>query len=291
MPFPPNLFLIGAQKAGTTFLATLLGQHSQICLAEPKEPHYYTQHWDKGYDWYRGFFLRPDNPWLLDASPSYSAAPLEGELAEGKVPRRMSGVPQRIAASAPDSRFIYLMRDPVKRAYSAYWHNVRAGNESRPVSEALRAGGTYLRMGCYHYQIQRFLECFDRDQFLLLFFEDFVKHPEQTAGDCIEWLGLEPVADFEVGKGKNESYTYGPLLSRVDSMLANRGGVKRLAKSAKRFVPHNLLQKVRQSMTKAVPPLADTDQSWLANYYAEPNRLLESELGLKHLDWIAGQSR
>ena len=42
MSFPPEVYLIGAQKAGTTTLAYLLSQHPDICVAKNKEPHYFT---------------------------------------------------------------------------------------------------------------------------------------------------------------------------------------------------------------------------------------------------------
>lgn len=43
MPFPPEVFLIGAQKAGTTTLAYLLSQHPNICVAKNKEPHFFLR--------------------------------------------------------------------------------------------------------------------------------------------------------------------------------------------------------------------------------------------------------
>ena len=41
MSFPPEVYLIGAQKAGTTTLAYLLSQHPNICVAKTKEPHFF----------------------------------------------------------------------------------------------------------------------------------------------------------------------------------------------------------------------------------------------------------
>ena len=36
----PNLFIVGAQKSGTSALAGWLGQHPQVCMSFPKEPGY-----------------------------------------------------------------------------------------------------------------------------------------------------------------------------------------------------------------------------------------------------------
>lgn len=280
-----RVFLIGAQKAGTTFLATLLGQHPEICLADLKEPDFFTKNWEKGECWYRERFLQAEQQWLLDASPSYSAAPLSVELSVDGPPSRMAAVPQRIAEFAPNARFIYMMRDPVKRTYSAYWHSVRAGDEKRPFAEAIRDGHYLLRMGCYHYQLQRYLDYFDRDRFLLLFFEDFIRHPEQTANACCEWLKLEPLENFEVSDGKNETYTHGQLLRLVSRLLASVGGLRWLSQQAKRIVPHAFLHTVRGTLTNPIPPMSEEDREWLARYFAEPNARLEQVFGLTLPGW------
>lgn len=289
MPFPPNLFLIGAQKAGTTFLATLLGQHEGICLAEPKEPHFFTQNWERGERWYREFFTRPELQWLLDASPSYSAAPLPGQFEGRAKPHPTAGVPKRILDASPEARFIYIMRDPVKRAYSAYWHSVRAGDERRSFREAIHADGPYLRMGLYLYQLEQYFEFFDRERFLLLFFEDFIQDPFSNANRCLEWLGLDSLSSYEMSEGKNESYVYGPALKSLDRLLVRTGGVKQLAKKAKKFVPHQLLQMLRRSTTQAIPAMQASDRDWLANYYAEPNLELHRKLDLAHARWTRCQ--
>ena len=290
MPLPPSLFLIGAQKAGTTYLATLLGQHPDVCLSEPKEPHYFTQHWEKGEDWYQACFPRPERRFLLDASPSYSAAPLGSELGEAYPPSRMAHVPERIAIMAPDARFIYLMRDPVGRTYSSYWHSVRAGNEQRSFAEVIRNDSYYLRMGCYFHQLEHYFKHFDRDRFQLLFFEDFIKAPQVVANRCLSWLGLSPMADLRLAQGKNESYTYGPVLTWLNRRLSREGGLKWLTRNAKRIVPHSVLRAWRVALTEQIPPLAQEDREWLADYFAEPNRQLETELGLQLPGWTSRSS-
>jgi hypothetical protein len=43
MAFPPEAFIIGAQKAGTTSLADLLDQHPGIVVSNPKEPDFFNE--------------------------------------------------------------------------------------------------------------------------------------------------------------------------------------------------------------------------------------------------------
>ncbi len=275
MSFSANLFLIGAQKAGTTYLASLLGQHPDICLAEPKEPDYFSANQGRGKDWYRSCFEHPEARWLLDASTSYSAAPLGDDVADTP----MAGVAARIRDAVSDARFIYLLRDPVKRAYSSYWHAVRGGYEQRPFAEVIRHDDYYLRMGCYDRQLEEYLSHFDRERFQLLFFEDFIKAPEDTANQCVTLLGLTPVESFRLDRGTNETYTYGPLLQRVNRAMSDHGGIQRVIDMAKKCVPHGLLRAMRGSLTQGIPPMDAADRVWLAEYYAPHNAALAERLG------------
>ncbi len=100
--FPPQAYLIGAQKAGTTFLANLLAAQPGVCMANPKEPDFFTRHRERGLDWYRERFAEPEGRLLLDASTSYAAAPLAAYAASGSGAKsRYAGVPEAIFALAP----------------------------------------------------------------------------------------------------------------------------------------------------------------------------------------------
>ena len=98
---------LAPQKAATTSLADLLGQHPGIVVSDPKEPDFFNN-WILGLDWYRVRFSRT-NAVLLDASVSYSmAAVIEWEQGYEK------NVPQRISTLS-DAKFIYIVRDPADR--------------------------------------------------------------------------------------------------------------------------------------------------------------------------------
>ena len=50
----PDVVLIGAAKSGTTSLAKHLGAHPAVCLANPKEPEYFShdENLVRGPAWY-----------------------------------------------------------------------------------------------------------------------------------------------------------------------------------------------------------------------------------------------
>jgi len=143
----PNLFVIGAMKPGTTYLNKLLGAHPSIFMCSPEEPSYFVDQkqlrrlwpeaWDLGFwrseDYYLRLFQSSGDAVVVgEASTNYTKRPL------------VYGVPERIHRFNPDSRFIYLLRDPNQRTISHYWHMVRFGAERRPMLEAIRTEPQYL---------------------------------------------------------------------------------------------------------------------------------------------------
>lgn len=274
--FPPGLFIIGAQKAGTTYLANLLSQHPSISICRMKEPDFFSRGWDKGPDWYRAMFNGTEGRVLLDASTSYSAAPLAkyGDDPAAATGAGYHGVPARIKRLAPDARFIYLMRDPVTRTYSSYWHAVRAGYEKRPLRQAIAENSVYLRQSDYQAQLQVYLEHFPPDRFLPLVFENFRSTPDDTAQVCFRFVGLEP-HPVVLESGRNESFVYRPGFGVLNGLL----------RSINRFVPQAIKDAARPVLTRRVPPMTDADRGFLAGFFVEPNQLLGEQWGVDTGKW------
>src|ERR1700730_14880709 len=150
----PNLFLIGAMKSGTTYLTKLLNSHPSIFMCDPKEPSYFVDQaqlrkiwaemWDGGY-WkeenYLRLFQTAENATILgESSTNYTKRPL------------VMGVPEKIQQFNPDARFIYIMRDPVERAMSHYWHMVNWEGEWRSILDAIKEEPQYRDVSYYAMQ-------------------------------------------------------------------------------------------------------------------------------------------
>jgi len=127
----PNLFVLGFQKCGTTLLTDLLGSHENVFIPSIKETYFFIddKHYGRGYNWYLKEYFAPveaRHQWVGEGTPFYACdrAAMERLCADTDIKA---------------SRFIIVMRDPVKRAYSAYWHIQRLGHENLSFEEALEA--------------------------------------------------------------------------------------------------------------------------------------------------------
>ena len=96
-----------------------------------KEVHFFDLAFDRGERWYRGHFPRSAGAddagtasrlFTGEATPYYLFHP---------------SVPERAASVVPDTKLIAVLRDPVKRLLSHYYHGVSLGVEHRPLERAL----------------------------------------------------------------------------------------------------------------------------------------------------------
>lgn len=250
--FPPGAYLIGAQKSATTTFAALLAQHPDVVPSQPKEPDYFTGAFTRGPEWYAERFADHAGV-LLDASTSYTLCPFPARTRAGDP---LVGVPHRIHAQRPDARFLYVLRDPVARAWSAYWHAVRRGHERRSPAAALTADSGYLAASSYAYQLERYLEVFEPTQFLLVDMDLFIERQDEVMRYCLDFLGV-PAHDFDftaVG-ARNRSFTYTRSGDLVRRLVGGERMLKRASGWARRTLPTTWRDRLARVMTNEIPPL------------------------------------
>jgi len=191
----PNLFVIGSMKSGTTYLSAMLGSHPAIFMSSPREPCYFVdpralrrawpRMWEKGFwqsaDRYLDLFAGArDATVIAESSNFYSQDPL------------FAGVPERILSFSPDARFIYIMRDPVERTISHYWHHVSWLGERRPLLTALRSDPLYTDVSHYARQLSAYLAHVEPRRVYALTLEALAADPIGQLRLMYAWLGVDP---------------------------------------------------------------------------------------------------
>jgi Sulfotransferase domain len=178
----PNLIVIGAQKCGTSGLHFYLGLHPEVSVSEPKELNFFIaeRNWPRGLDWYRSR-LDPDAAVRVDASPNYTAYPQHKE------------VPERMAATLPDARLVYIVRDPIERIAAHWVHNYSKGRHHGALAETiLKPKTSYIDRSRYAMQLDRFLALYPREQLLVLENEDLRHRRAETLRKVFEFAGADP---------------------------------------------------------------------------------------------------
>jgi len=194
----PNFLVIGAQRAGTTWLDAQLRAHPEIYLPERrKEVHFFDQYYGRGLDWYKDFFknseIKSHHKCIGEITPRYLVIP---------------EVPERIHKFFPDIKLIVILRNPVDRAYSQYQFFVRDGNEKKSFREFLDSDPDPFQRGLYCKQLQRFMNYFPKERIQVLFFEKVIKEPHKALHQIGEFLSVDPAnfPDQNNAQMVNESY-------------------------------------------------------------------------------------
>lgn len=209
----PNFIGIGAPRAGTTWLNTLLASHPDVFTPTVRdEINFFDHYYERGLEWYETLFPRPEEAGRYRAIGEITPQYLECE-----------GCPKRIFETLPDSKLIVMLRHPVARAYSQYGLYVQRRNYRGSFEEFLADKPRSLERGFYSRYLKRYLRYFGRERFLVLVFEDAVSDLGKTKQELAEFLDIA-VDKFPsaVGKKKVNASSI-PRFQFLYGLVANTG--------------------------------------------------------------------
>jgi hypothetical protein len=193
----PDFLIGGAPRSGTTWLYRLLEKHPDVYMARPAvpEPKFFLvdELYEKGLDFY-------SRTWFADAG----GAKVSGEKSTDYLESAMAA--SRIARDLPGAKLVFVLREPVDRAYSNYlWTRVNGleaetfeaalaleDQRERELPERLRFTRpySYFSRGLYADLLQPYLDCFPAAQRLILKYEDIAAAPERLAERLHRFLGV-----------------------------------------------------------------------------------------------------
>jgi hypothetical protein len=107
---------------------------------------------------------------------------------------RSPWAPRRIADDHPEAKFILCLRNPVERAFSHYWHEKKKQKIAFEFNEVLENYDLYsswIEPGLYAEHIERYQQCFERDQFLFLRFEDLKQNPQEFLNNIFTFVEVD----------------------------------------------------------------------------------------------------
>ena len=210
----PDFLVVGAQRAGTTSLRTLLRLHPGAALPAAKEVHHFDHAPLKGLAAYRAHFP-------LRTTVARCGQALGRPLAVGEVsPYYLFHplVPERVHAAIPQARIVCLLRNPTDRALSHFRLEHRHGAETEQdfrrawslekdrlhgAEEALAAPGgqhfghvhfSYTARGDYAPQVARWFERFGRERVHVVLSEQLFHGGGDALTGLLDFLGLDPLA-------------------------------------------------------------------------------------------------
>jgi hypothetical protein len=180
---------VGAEKAGTTWIADCLREHPEVYIPKEKEifffndydPHFLSiknYRYNRGLAWYaRQFNGKRSGKKIGEISPTYLYSRVTAK---------------RIKKSFPKVKIIVVLREPVKRLHSQYIHDLRLGViKDVPLDEAVRLYKNYIEKGLYSKHLKNYLDLFGKRHVLVLLHEDLLTDPKKTIRSIYKFLGLK----------------------------------------------------------------------------------------------------
>ena len=190
----PNLFIVGAMKSGTTSLHEYLNEHPEIFMSSFKEPSFFVEneqllkHWPRIK--YKPFWKSEEEYLKLFEDAGNAKIIGESSTTYAKLDE-LTGVAERLHQFNPSAKIIYVMRDPIKRTISHYWHMVQDHDEMKSPLEAIKADNRYLDVSYYAKQLKPYYSLYREDQIMCFTFEEMLQEPERILKNIFKWLGVD----------------------------------------------------------------------------------------------------
>lgn len=296
----PDFIIGGAPKCGTTSLHFILAQNAAVGIPD-EEIHYFdaddpithpdflhvedsklrwfdtrTSH-VKNFDWYASRF-----------APFQESA----RIGEDSTTYLFSAVAaRRIKALLPDVRLIFVLRDPVKRAYSQYWHLIRSARLSCSFEEALSRHSSIILGSTYAPHLAQYLEIFGSEAIHIAVFEDFMSDQQSFINQATDHIGAPQMPLNSLNTWFNR--TYYPTRPAAQRWL-NRIGSHFVANRYRNHMGqgHGLRDRLRNKMhyrwfkyvnpilltAEKPPPMQPETNAYLTYHLSDRNRGLSNLL-------------
>jgi hypothetical protein len=191
----PDFLAISLPKTSSTWLSYNLNCHPEIFIPEEKEIVYFSSYWKLlDINWYVKHFQRGVGQKKGEVSTSYAILPCRAI--------------KLIKSLMPNLKLIFLMRDPVDRAWSDTKHNYKYNEvtftsykgdfDSIPDSKFIEnfTNEEALIRGDYIGALKKWCSVFSKGQFYIGFFESIKNNPKELLLDIFDHLGVSKNVDW-----------------------------------------------------------------------------------------------
>ncbi len=207
----PTFICIGTYRAGTTWLYNVLKEHSDIFLPDEKELMFFSHHYEKGIQWYKKFFEGAcGSKCSGDISPTYLSSP---------------EAPERIYRHFPNVKLILSLRNPPDQVYSLYKLWLARNYTDKDINKVIEEEDEFLNNILYWKHLSKYLEFFDREKILVLFFEDLGKDPKAYLGQVYRFLGVEENYPESIYERRNQYRA--PRSMIIENIITGTGDMLR----------------------------------------------------------------
>lgn len=291
-----DFLLIGGTKAGTESIYEYFLRHPEVSTGGAKEKHYFS----------RGVFGQHYTGFAKEiASIDEYRRHLSHAAKKSKTgdfdPLTLHGpsAVSLIAQLNPEAKIAAILRNPIERAHSYFWMNVREGFEDRPLAVAIKsdhalyAAGSQeycplIRLGFYAAQIENFQQVFGADRMRIWLYEDYETDAGRVLHEMCEFIGVRFMLIPKSVLARVNAAGVPRFLATAALLRARRTWLRplrdvyvKLPWKMRRFIKNSFLTRRIK-----VPPMASEDRQFLADVYKEDIQKLGTLLNRNLSGWL-----
>ena len=292
----PNLLIAGAPRCGTTSLFHYLQLHPEISFPKLKEPRYFSsyrlslpQHGPgdhsvdqklvTDYETYIRLYDQLHNTYVGDGSTTY-------------LYHYRDSIPE-IKRRLGQPHIILVLRQPVQRAYSAYYNLVRDGRETETFSRAIALENARIAEGydmmwhltavsMYADSVEAYLQAFSNVEVIL--YDDLREDSLAILNGISTFLGISPFP------GLKQPYHYSkggiPRFKHTTSLVGRKNGASsKLRQIIENVLGRHTFEMIGRIMLKPHPDLSEIDFRNLLPIFIENIKRLEKILNRDLSKW------
>ena len=299
----PNLYIVGAPKAGTTSLYHYLNQHPDIAIPE-KEPRFFIKDSIQNISEadpikpyllrssvldelaYTNLYANKSEKIKCDASTQYlyhhhEVIPKIKQLMDGKSPK-----------------ILILLRNPIERAFSNYSHNYSTyenldfmhalEQESERISKGFNSFWHYKGLSTYAESVKAYKDAFKEVK--VVFFEDFVNDIDKSLVDIFDFLEVD--SSFKVSHFMiNKKSTGAPKSKKLNAILQSSSKFSLIKKILHNTIGEQKTKLIRElimrkNLSKSKISLNESLKSNLESYFVEDIAQLKKILPEHNIGWL-----
>ncbi|KKL13310.1 hypothetical protein LCGC14_2527030, partial [marine sediment metagenome] len=189
----------------------------------------------------------------------------------------------------PDLKFIYLVRSPIDRIISSYIHGYQRGFIKKDINEELINNPFFIDISKYAAQISPYIQTFDRENILIIDFDDFISDQHEIVSDICKFLGIHFNPDL-ISQDEHSNKSLGNVkLKKQYSRLFNP--LKKLSSYLPLSIQHSIKTKIKntglftsETITQK-PSLSPETLSFIHKNLDSDITELESILGKSLASW------
>ena len=214
----PNVICIGFPKCGTTTFYDIMWQHKDIFLPGFKEPLYYGDKilYPKGFEWYqkRYYPKKVKEKIIMEVNPRMA---------------RSVSAEQALKDFGKDIKIIFMIRNPIDRAYSHFKMELKHGRSFKIPERNLgyctselfhkwlkqyynedeqtfqEYGRPFIISKNNYYQIIKdYINTFGKENVKIIIFEDFIKDPHKVCQEVYKFIGIKDNEKINYNLHSNE---------------------------------------------------------------------------------------